>query len=139
MNKAATQYRRAVKKNLRCTLKVKIRLMDGFDHTLSGYLEENQNPTADDLVNAFGPPKEMADVLISNLSQSERTQYRKTTLLGKILLATLVVLFLALTAYIWSFKTKGLTAIDEASKLSITEETNAQHHSESAGGNIEHE
>ena len=123
MVNAAAQYRRALKKKLRCNIKAKKRLLDGFNRVLTAYLEEHSNPTIDDLTIAFGPPKAMAEVLMAELTPKEHTQYRKTVLLQKILLAALAVLLLVLTVYIWFYKTNGLTTVDEGNYIGITEES----------------
>ena len=126
MIKAAAQYRRALKKELRCNSNASKRFMDGFNRALSAYLEEHPSPTADDLIDAFGTPREMADVLMADLTVRELALYQKTLLFRKILLSALIVLLFALTAYIWFFKTTGLTTIDEANYINTTEEKSSQ-------------
>ena len=126
MIKAAAQYRRALKKELRCSSSASKRLMGGFNRTLSAYLEEHLSPTADDLIAAFGTPREMADVLMADLTTRELALYQKNLLFRKILLSVLIVLLFTLTTYIWFFKTTGLTTIDEANYISVTEEKSSQ-------------
>lgn len=127
MINVVARYRSALKKQLRCNGKAKKRLLNGFDQTLTAYLEEHTNPTVNDLTIAFGPPNEMAEILMAELTNQEQTQYRRNILLRKLFLVAFALVFLVLTIYIWFFKTTGLTVVDSASYLSITEETNAQH------------
>ena len=91
--------------------------MDGFDHTLSGYLEENQVPTADDLIDAFGPPEAMAEVLMAEVTTQEHTAYRKRTLARKVLASIAVVILAILTIYIWFFKNVGLASTNELTEI----------------------
>ena len=56
MVNAAARYRRALKKQLRCTTAVRARILAGFDNTLDAYLEEHTKPTIGDFSAAFGPP-----------------------------------------------------------------------------------
>lgn len=119
MINAAVQYRRALKKKLRCGRDVKNRLLESFDSTLSAYLEEHPDPNMDDLTIAFGPPVEMAEVLMTEVTPQEKTQYRKNSTIHKILIALLAAFLLFSTIYIWFYKETALTSTD-----SIYEATN---------------
>lgn len=121
MVNAVAQYRRALKKKLRCNGKAKKRLLNGFNQTLSAYLDEHSDPSAEELSAAFGPPMEIATVLMAELTPQEQTQYRRSILIRKLFLAAFAIVFLVLTIYIWFFKTTGLTAVDEASRINVTE------------------
>lgn len=114
MVNSAAQYRRALKKKLRCNNTVKERLLGGFDQTLATYLEENNSPTTDDLITAFGPPEQIAAILMAEVSPQEQTQFKITSLLSRILAGFLVVVLLAFTIYIWFYKDTGLTSYNGA-------------------------
>ena len=123
MVNAVAQYRRALKKKLRCSSKAKKRLLTGFVQTLTAYLEENSNPSMEELSAAFGPPNAMAEILMAELTAQEQTQYRRNMLFRKLFLAAFAIVFLVLTIYIWFFKSTGLTAVDESNYISIVEES----------------
>lgn len=122
MVNAAAQYRRALKKKLRCNVNVKQRLLDGFDQTLATYLEEHSDPTIDNLAVAFGPPEEMAENLMAEVTPQEIAQHRRNSLLLRVLAGILIVVLLLSTVYIWFFKNNGLTIINNSSIIDRTTE-----------------
>ena len=113
MANAAAQYRRALKKELRCSSSASKRLMGGFNRTLSAYLEEHPSPSADDLIAAFGPPEAMVEVLMAEVTAQEHAIYCKKTLARKILISIAAVILAIFTLYIWFFKNVGLTSTNE--------------------------
>ena len=119
MINAVAQYRRALKKELRCSSKAKKRLLTGFDQTLTAYLEENSNPSMEELSAAFGPPEEMAKVLMAELTAQEQTQYRRNILIRRLFLTALALVFLVLTIYICFYKSVGLTSTSELNQIPV--------------------
>ena len=114
MVNAVAQYRRALEKKLRCRKEVKNRLLVGFDKTLNTYQEEYIAPSMDDLITAFGPPEEMAKILMAEVAPQELAEYSKNALIQKIL-AVFFAVFLALfTFYILFVKEVGLTTSDRS-------------------------
>ena len=113
MINAAAHYRRVLKKELRCGGKAKKRLLNGFDQILNAYLEEHNNTTVDELTFAFGPPKEMAAVLMSEITAPERVMHRRKRLCIKIATGFLIAFGVFFTLYIWLFKNVGLTSTNE--------------------------
>ena len=111
---AAAQYRRALEKKLRCSQDVKKRLLESFDSTLNSYCEDHPNTAKDDFLAAFGPPEEMATILMAEVTPQEQTQFKLTSLLRRILAVFLVVALLAFTIYIWFYKDTGLTSYNGA-------------------------
>ena len=122
MVNAAVQYRRALKKKLRCNVNVKQRLLDGFDQTLATYLEEHSDPTIDNLAVAFGPPEEMAENLMAEVTPHEIAQHRRNFLLLRIFAGVLIAVLLLSTVYIWFYKANGLTAVNNSSIIDRTTE-----------------
>ena len=119
MVNAAAQYRRALKKELRCSSSASKRLMVGFNRTLSAYLEEHSSPNTDDLIAAFGPPEAMAEALMAEVTAQEHAMYCKRTLAGKILICIMVVILAFFTLYIWFFKNVGLTSTNELTDIPV--------------------
>lgn len=122
MVNAAAQYRRALEKKLRCGSETKKRLLDGFDQTLAVYLEERGEPTMDDLTAAFGPPEEMAEILMTEVTPQELAQYRRYSLFTQLLASILTVILVLSTVYIWFYKTNGLTVVNNGSIIDRTTE-----------------
>ena len=113
MVNAVVQYRQALEKKLRCSKDIKDHLLEGFDKTLDTYLEEYSNPTREDLVAAFGPPEEMAEILMTEVTPQEQAQYRKFTLFKQILTIILVILLAISTVHLWFYKEVGLSSTDD--------------------------
>lgn len=117
MVNAAAQYRRALKKKLRCSAKEKERLLEGFDQTLSAYLEEHGDPAMGDLSAAFGPPEEMAEVIMEDVPPQEQTRYQRQVVISKILTCILAALLVFFTVYTWIYKDVGLNINDNAGTI----------------------
>lgn len=113
MNHSAQKYKNKLRKKLRCTNTARERLLDSFDSTLEGYLDENPNASLEDLCNAFGPPEEMANILMEQVSSEEVAIYRRRKLcvcvIGVLLAVALIVM--ALIVFLW--KEKPFIADDE--------------------------
>lgn len=90
MTTCAQEYRKQLKKSLRCTAAVKNRLMNTFESSFSSYLEENPVPLKEDLLAAFGPPEEMAAVLMTEVSEEEKEEYRRRITLQRIFIWVLI-------------------------------------------------
>lgn len=119
MVNAVAQYRRALKKKLRCNGKAKKRLLNGFNQTLSAYLEEHSNSSAEELSAAFGPPREMAEVLMTQISNQEYAIYRRKTLCLRILTSILIVVVVFFTLYVWFYKSVGLTSTNDLNQIPV--------------------
>ena len=120
MVNAVTRYRRALKKQLRCTKEVRSRILADFDNTLDAYLEEHTEPTIGDLSAAFGPPEEMASILMAQTSPQEQAHYRKKTIVIRALAYIVAGIFVLFTIYIWFVKEVGLTAVNGSGIISPT-------------------
>ena len=103
MNKATTQYLRALKQALKLCGSTRRHLLQKFQGILEAFLEEQPNPTTDDLQAAFGSPAGMAQVLLTEVPEAARARYRLRTRLLKtaaILAAVFVVLFAVYTFWL---------------------------------------
>jgi len=120
MINAAARYRRALKKQLRCTTAVRSRLLADFDNTLDAYLEEHTEPTIGDLSAAFGPPEEMASILMAQTTPQEQAHYRKKTIAIRALAYIFAGILVLFTIYIWFLKDIKVTAVDSSGIISPT-------------------
>lgn len=107
-----SEYKNKLKKKLRCCRATKKILLEQFSASLSVYLEEHPTPTAEALHTAFGPPEEMALVLMEAVSETEKSKYRSRMILKHIIAGVLVALFLAFTAYVYMIKQQPITIIE---------------------------
>ena len=78
------------------------KLKKQLDECLRGYLEEHPEPAKQELVAAFGPPEELARLLMNQFPEKERKRRR---MVRKILLgvsAAVTVLILIFAVYVFS-------------------------------------
>lgn len=101
MPECVTQYKKVLKKNLRCSGSVRERLLAKFDSSLSAFLDDTPAPDKDAIHTAFGPPKEMADLLMAEVTPEEAAHYRRKSIIIKIisgvLAGILAITFIVLT------------------------------------------
>ncbi len=121
------QYEKLLKKRLRCTTAVRKRLLEKFRGALLVFLEETSEPSLNQLHEAFGPPEEMAQVLMTEVSPEEKAEYRRNRQMRRIAAGVIAVVFVLFTMYVYFEKQKPITIIDEANDLGIvsTEHTTA--------------
>lgn len=117
MYNGITQYKKQLRRKLHCNNATKTRLMRQFDNTLNIYLDDHGGTATclseEDLHNAFGPPEEMAEILLTDTTSQERTQYRKSRLVTKVLITFIIAALAFLTIYIWFIKNVGITSVDD--------------------------
>lgn len=127
MTTAIERYKRGVTRNLRCDSVARRRLMARFEDTLKVYLEDfgwpNNSPSEQDLVNAFGPPAQMADILLADITAEEQARYRKKKKVKKAIAAILIAALVLLTVYIWIYKDVGITSVDDVGPVQTQETT----------------
>lgn len=104
MNKEISCYQRELKKHLHCGIQTRRILGNQFSDSLSGFLEENPEPTYEQLISAFGPPEEMANILMEAVPTSEQLRYRRNNKLVKILCGFAAVLFITFALYVFYMK-----------------------------------
>lgn len=125
MVNAAAQYRKALKKELRCRSNAKDRLLKDFDKTLATYLDENIDPSMDDLIYAFGPVEEMAATLMTEVSLEDRLAHKKSMQITRIIAIILAAFFAVSTGYVFYMKEhSNLISSDEV----FEEDINWQEH-----------
>ena len=121
------QYERLLKKQLRCTTAVRKRLLEKFRGALLVFLDETPEPSRNQLREAFGPPEEMAQVLMTEVSPEEKAEYRRNRRIRRIAAGVIAVVFVLFTMCVYFEKQKPLTITDEVNNLGIvsTENTTA--------------
>ena len=124
MNNSARRYKSKLKRKLQCSRATKAKLLDEFSHSLDGFLDENPDANFADLSNAFGPPEEMAHILMEKLSVEETRQYRCHICVKRVVAAFCAAAFLLFVAYVFFEKQKPLafSENDELVDVSIVNE-----------------
>lgn len=95
MTNYVNQYKKALKKNLRCSSNVKERLIDKFNRSLSTFLDDKPTPGMNEICDAFGSPKDMALVLMEEVTPEEIALYQRRKIITRIILGAVTVIFLA--------------------------------------------
>ncbi len=111
MNHNAMRYKSKLKRKLQCNRATKARLLDEFSRSFDGFLEENPDASFADLSNAFGPPEEMAHILMEKLSVEDTRQYRRHIYIKRVVAAFCAAAFLLFVAYVFFEKQKPIDMI----------------------------
>ena len=77
MNRDTKKYLKEVRAEIPCSSDKKKQLMHAFLTSLENYLCDNPDASYQDIVDAFGTPKEMAETLSENISESDARKYRR--------------------------------------------------------------
>ncbi|MCC8076378.1 MAG: hypothetical protein LIO95_10650 [Clostridiales bacterium] len=99
MNKAATHFRREVRRCLHCGRAAKRRLEEHLTGLLNAFLEENPAPDRAALEDAFGAPEELAATLMEELTPQERSQWKRQRLAVRVVLVALAALLAMFSVY----------------------------------------
>ncbi len=124
MNHSAVRYKRKLKRKLQCSRGTKADLLADFTHSLDGFLDENPDATFADLGNAFGPPEEMANILMDKVNDHERHSYKVRQLVQRIVVGILAAILLLVTIYIFFIKQHPLVRdadVSTSNKFVVTE------------------
>lgn len=113
MTECVTQYKKALKKNLRCSGSVRERLLAKFDSSLTAFLEDTPAPDKNTVYTAFGPPKEMADLLMAEVTPEEAAQYRRKSIITRIAAGVLAGIFFFGAVYIYFVKDQDVVVDNE--------------------------
>lgn len=97
-------YRRKVKKKLQCGFLTRKSLLSKFDSLISHFLDDCPVPTYQQLESAFGPPGEMASVLMGSVFKKEHDTFGRKRKLVRLFFTLLVVLVFLFSAYTYCFK-----------------------------------
>ena len=111
MNNDAKRYKSKLKRKLQCNRATKAKLLDEFSHSLDGFLDENPDASFDDLCSAFGPPEEMAHILMDKIDDREKHAYKTQQLVLCIVAGVLAIVMISVTLYIFFWKEKPINAI----------------------------
>lgn len=117
MANCISKYKRALKTNLRCTRNTQKQLLKKFEITLSTFLEDNPSPSLDELCTAFGAPKEMASVLMEEVTPEEIARFRKNTIIVRsvagVLIGVILFLAVAISIQLYLYQEKPVIYDDE--------------------------
>lgn len=111
MNKETARYRRALKKQLHCIGAKRQELLNQFDCSLSCFLEECPSPAYAQLEDAFGPPAEMAGILMEGVSPGAQRRYHAGKTLLKILAGLAAAFFVVFALYVFFDKEYSVVEI----------------------------
>lgn len=117
MANCISKYKKALKKNLHCTRNTQKQLLKKFEITWSTFLEDNPAPSMDELCTAFGSPKEMASVLMEEVTPEEIARYRRRKFflwgISGCVLALVLVWSILLAVEVYKINTTDLNTVDE--------------------------
>lgn len=114
MNKDTARYRRALKKQLRCGASVRRQILTRFDDSLARFEEEFPSPTYAQLETAFGPPLEMAAVMMEGISDRETQKYAIRKKLIRIFAGIAAALFIAFSMYVFFEKEFSVITFEDS-------------------------
>lgn len=114
MNKDTARYRRALKKQLRCGASVRRQILTRFDDSLVHFEEEFPSPTYAQLETAFGPPPEMAAVMMEGISDRETQKYAIRKKLIRIFAGIAAALFIAFSMYVFFEKEFSVITFEDS-------------------------
>lgn len=104
MNNEIIRYRRELKKQLHCSTSKRRQLLNQLDDSLSAFLEDYPSPSMEQLHSAFGPPEEMAHVLLDTVTKADLIQHTIKLKALRILAGIAVTLFVLFTLYVFYIK-----------------------------------
>lgn len=109
MNNSARRYKSKLKRKLQCSRATKAKFLNEFSHSLDGFLDENPDASFNDLSDAFGPPEEMANILMDKVDAQEKRTYRLCQLLMYIVIVLLAIVLALTTISVFFWKEKPVT------------------------------
>lgn len=112
MNNKVARYKSKLKRKLQCNRGTKAKLLEEFSPLMDGFLDENPDATYTDLSNAFGPPEEMAKILMDKVDEQEKRAYKLRQLLLRIAAAVLAIVLVIVTITVFFWKEKPIDAVD---------------------------
>ena len=117
MTDGMKQYRRVLKRKLRCSWGVRKRLLEKFDDAAFSYLENEPTPALAEVTEAFGPPEEMARTLMEEVTPKEAAAYKRGTILRRVLAGVAAAAVLSFAIYTFCWKEIGFTIIVETYEI----------------------
>lgn len=101
MNRQTKQYIKELKAHLKCGRSLRKQVLSDFLPALTSYLEDVPSPTRTMLEDAFGPPQEMAMVLMKSISQEEQISYKRKRKLLRAITIAFATVFVAFSLYVF--------------------------------------
>ena len=103
MNIQTKRYLWQLRSQLSCPIWVRRRLLASFLPTMELYLQENPKPSRAELLDNFGPPAQMARVMLEHVYKSERQQYHKNRLILRCAMSAIAVMLVTCCIYVMFF------------------------------------
>lgn len=104
MNRNIVRYQRQLKKHMPCGFRTRNDLLTQFRSSLSVFLDEQPEPTYGQLIDAFGPPDEMAAVMMAAVAEKEQLRYHKCRKVRTVLAGFAAIMFIAFSLYVFYIK-----------------------------------
>lgn len=124
MNHDAALYEKVLRKQLHCTGNTKKHLLQQFRSALATYLEDHPSPTRADLRDAFGPPEDMAKVLMESVSETEIRRFDRQQKWKCAASIALAALLLILMVYVFFWKEIPVFSVSETTVSTTVENDN---------------
>jgi len=123
----ADRYQKQLGKYLRCTSRTKKQLLSKFKTYQIESLDECATNNYDQMVSYFGPPEEMAEIIMQEVNPDEHKKYRRNRVILKCALVVTAFLWILFTFYIYHLKSipvieNGITYIESSENYTIEAE-----------------
>ncbi len=116
MDKGIQTYERALRRALPCGRGTKARLLERWRECACA-MDDLPAPTYQQLTASFGPPEEMARVMMADVPQQEQCRYRQTRRRVRTIAAVLIIVallnLLMWSVYVFQFKQIPVYYTDE--------------------------
>lgn len=113
MSNVIKKYRTRVLRRLTCFRKNKKKLEAKLDKSLKRFEEENADGAGDELIEAFGPPEEMARTLLNEVDETEKRQYKRLMKVLQIAGLVLMAAILVFAVYVFCLKEIPMNIVDD--------------------------
>ena len=113
------KYLHELRRHLRCSRKSKNRILEQFTAYQRDAIDDA--PDYDQMVTMFGPPEEMAQTLMEEVTQVEMHAYRRSKLRMVAAGVAACVLWVMFTAYVYWMKTIPIEQNSTITERSISE------------------
>lgn len=104
MNKEIVRYQLKLRKHLSCNPNKKKQLLSTFESSLTPFLEDCPTPSYEQIEAAFGPPEEMASVLMETVPEKEKRLFQLWQNVRKCIFILLFILAIVFGVYAYCLK-----------------------------------
>lgn len=107
------QYKKAVRAALQCSRKQKDQLLKQLEEFKQSDIPDSEGKSFEQYIMDFGPPEEMANSLMENISKEELVQFQKGNQRLRFILCILIAAVIVGTIYIWFEKSNPVVVHDQ--------------------------